>query len=254
MKKITKNITTGTLVVTSLLSNVATIGAEEVKDYIDYSVKSDKEYCSYSVGNETPQIVIRAGEYDGKPGKRAYINPNEINVPSDIPIHQDEHGYYIQEFDINKKLATAIYKKLLNKGVSAQLHLASSKKEDLNSAGRKARRTGADMYLSVHHNSYKEDSSGMFFMCNEGEHQDALISQRLANSVKGSSVPMLDNRLNTNGYIGELNETSSMINILGEFGFFSNPKELEIIMSDEQVEFISERVANEIYQILQEVK
>lgn len=255
MNNTVKAITIGGIVTTTLMMNSYMVNADQLTYNCETGTITD-QYCSYNV-EETkevyaPQIIIRVGEYEGKPGKRAYITPGEINIPNDIPISYDENGAFIQEFHINKKLANTIYKKLIERGINAELQMSNGRKEDLNAAGRKARDTGAKMYLSIHHNSFKEDSSGMFFMCNEGEYEDALVAQRLSKSVKDSSVPMLDNRLNSRGYIGELNETSDMINILGEFGFFSNPSELEKIMSDEQVEYVAEHLADEIVSILQE--
>jgi len=59
--------------------------------------------------------------------------------------------------------------------------------------------------------------------------------------------------ITSKGYLSLLNETGGMINILGEFGFFSNVNELEKIISDEQVDYVSTNIANELYEILVEL-
>ena len=210
-------------------------------------------------GGTQPQIVIRCGEYGNddtvKAGKRAYIN-YEIyqQVKDSIKVRQDEHGMFISEFDINQKLSTRIAQKLSQKGVYVDLQISSEKSQDLNAAGRWAAKKNPDIYFSVHHNSYTENSSGYFFMVNNKDTVAAKVAQQLSDSLKSNpmNIPQMHNREN-DGYIGEMNvmgETDS-INILGEFGFFSNPSELIKICSDEQVEFIAEQMSNELIKTLE---
>ena len=56
------------------------------------------------------------------------------------------------------------------------------------------------------------------------------------------------------GYIGEMNETDSILNFLFEAGFFSNKEELKKIMSDEQVDYVSEELSDIIIYILENEK
>jgi N-acetylmuramoyl-L-alanine amidase len=210
-------------------------------------------------GGTQPQIVVRCGEYGNddtvKAGKRAYIN-NEIyeQVKESIKVRQDEHGMFISEFDINQKLSTRIAQKLSQKGVRVDLQISSEKSQDLNAAGRWAAKKNPDIYFSVHHNSYAENSSGYFFMVNNKDNVAAKVAQQLSESLKSNpmNIPQMYNREN-DGYIGEMNvmgKTDS-INILGEFGFFSNPNELVKICSDEQVEYIAEQMSNELIKTLE---
>lgn len=252
MKKNKKNnlgqkVLSGMLLGTTVFGNVISYGEE--REYIKLTVLEDNPKPVEVIAPAVPDIVVRPGEYDGKPGKRVYINPNTVNVPADIPIKVDQHGSYIQEFDINMKLSKAIVRKLEAKGINVKFQVAENKYQDLNAAGRAAAKTGAKMYLSVHHNSFKADSEGYFFMTNEQNVNDAKYAQQMSDAIKGGSVRQCKNREN-NGYIGEMNMTGGMINILGEFGYFSNIEELQKIISDEQVEYVSTQLAEEIYEIL----
>lgn len=227
-----------TTLVSSLLAMNSTTSTP--KEYIELEIIEEKTV--------TPDIVIRPGEYPNKPGKRVYINPASLSIPDDIPIHTDENGTYIHEYDINKKLSLAIVRKLKALGVDAELQLASSKSQDLNSAGRIAKATGTKAYLSVHHDCYNGNAKGYHFITNEGD-TDATLAQRLSESIANGAVPTRANATN-NGYIGELNQTGDIINILGEFGFFDNLEELQNIISDEQVDYVSTQIANELAIIL----
>jgi len=200
INKLVNGMVIGTNVITSIFGGNNNDDGEFIKlNVIEEEVAKPKEVI---VETLAPDIVVRPGEYDGKPGKRVYFNPNAIHVPSDIPIKVDSKGYYIQEFDINFKLAKAIVKKLEAKGVKVDFQVAENKYQDLNAAGRRASRTGAPIYLSVHHNSYKDDSEGYFFMTNEKNVNDERYAQRLSDSIKGGAVPQMKNRTN-DGYIGE---------------------------------------------------
>ena len=218
----------------------------------------------YENSNEQVDIVIRAGEWGNKntvkQGKR-YVWGSDINIsqhglqakdiPTDIPLRKENNEWFISEFDINLKLAKAIAKKLDQLGVNVNLQYATSKSQDLNAAGRIANKSNPKIYLSVHHNAYKDDSKGYFFMTNPNDKASSIVAQRLSNSIKDNGkIPQVDNRINT-GYIGEMNEVNKegRISILGEFGYF-NKAELMKIMSDEYVDYVSTRIANELYKQL----
>ena len=232
-------------------------------------IPKDTAYADYSE-NEIRQtdVVIRAGEWGNektvKSGKR-YTWGSDINIsnhgisikeiPSDIPLRCENNEWFISEYDINLKLARAIAKKLDSKyGVNVNLQYATNKSEDLNAAGRRAAKCNPKIYLSVHHNSYKDDSTGYFFMYNEGDTTSANVANKLSNSIVNNGyVPQRQNRAN-NGYIGELNHVkeTNRISILGEFGYF-NKAEIVKICSDEYVNYVSDRIAESIYNQLQEM-
>lgn len=213
-------------------------------------------------------VVVRAGEWanenQAKPGKR-YIWGSDINIsqhgisakeiPTDIPLRCENNEWFISEFDINLKLARAIAKKLDSKyGVDVNLQYADNKSEDLNAAGRIAAQCNPKVYLSVHHNSFKDDTTGYFFMSNEGDTASSVFAKRLADSMAANGmIPQRDNRAN-DGYIGELNKVKadSRISILGEFGYF-NKAEIVKICSDEYVNYVSDKVAESIAVQLKEM-
>lgn len=225
-------------------------------------------YADYSENEiRKVDVVVRAGEWgnknQAKPGKR-YEWGNDINIskhgisikdiPKDIPLRRENNQWFISEFDINLKLARAIAKKLDSYGVDVNLQYATDKSGDLNAAGRKAAQCNPKIYLSVHHNAYKDDSTGYFFMYNQGDTKSAESAVKLSNSIKhNNKIPQRENRAN-NGYIGELNQVKneSRISILGEFGYF-NKAEIVKICSDDYVNYVAEQIAKEIANQLKDI-
>ncbi len=226
-------------------------------------------YADYSENEiRKVDVVVRAGEWGSensvKPGKR-YTWGNDINIskhgisikdiPKDIPLRCENGEWFISEFDINLKLARSIARKLDSKyGVDVNLQYATDKSNDLNAAGRRAMKCDPKIYLSVHHNAYKDDSTGYFFMSNSGDTKSSVVAQKLSNSIANNGkIPQRSNRAN-DGYIGELNQfrNTEKISILGEFGYF-NKAEIVKICSDEYVEYVSDRIAESIYNQLQEM-
>jgi N-acetylmuramoyl-L-alanine amidase len=226
--------------------------------FVNESTAIDKEYIKYSIietdAMQHTDIVIRAGEYIGKPGKRIYINNQTVHLPNDIPIRNDKDGkgFYVSEADINLKTSKAIVNKLKEQGVNVQLQVANDKSQDLNAAGRIANKSNPYMYISIHHNYYDENSTGYFAMYNQGDISSKRLAARLSDAINNSMVPQRCNQA-SNGYIGELN-TVNCDAVLLELGFFSNLEELEIICSDDYVEFVSTRIANELIKALQNYK
>lgn len=232
-------------------------------------IPKDTAYADYSENTiRKVDVVIRAGEYGDettvKAGKRFIIGPDinisqhgiSINqIPKDIPIRKEGDNWFISEFDINMKLARSIAKKLDSKyGVDVNLQYSTDKSTDLNAAGRIAAKCDPKIYLSIHHNSYNDTSTGYFFMYNEGDTQSAKAAVKLSNSIANNGmVPQRDNRAN-NGYIGELNHVkgANRISILGEFGYF-NKAEIVKICSDEYNDYVSDKIAESIYNQLQEM-
>lgn len=222
------------------------------------NVNINKTEAELTMGLGTnPDIVVRVGEYGNenyvKQGKRAYVDKN-TKVPRDIPLRHDEHGYYISEFDINKKLATRIAQKISQKGIKVDLQISTEKYQDLNYAGRWASGKNPEIYFSTHHNAYAKDSSGYFFMVNDKDYTSEKYAQQLSDSIVNNplNIPQMKNRIN-DGYIGEMNEVgnrTNAINILGEFGFFSNQDELMKIIDDTQVEYVSDKISEELINIL----
>ena len=226
-------------------------------------------YADYSENEiRKVDVVIRAGEWGNKnsvkSGKR-YTWGKDINIsqhgisikeiPKDIPLRCENGEWFISEFDINLKLARSIARKLDNKyGVDVNLQYATDKSNDLNAAGRRAMKCDPKIYLSVHHNAYKDDSTGYFFMSNSGDVKSSVVAQKLSNSISNNGkIPQQSNRTN-DGYIGELNQfrNTEKISILGEFGYF-NKAEIVKICSDEYVEYVSDKIAESICNQLQEM-
>ena len=199
---------------------------------------------------DNKDIVIRAGEYEGKPGKRIYVDSN-FEVPDDIPLRKDDKGYYISEWDINVKLAKRIAAYLKDMGADVDLQTAHRKAEDLNAAGRIAKSKNPVVYFSVHHNYYNETSSGYFIMTNMDKVKDKMYAEALSNALEGNpgNIPRMSVR-EQNGYIGEMNVEPGQINLLMEAGFFSNKDELKKIIDDRQVDYMARQTAVVLMRIL----
>jgi hypothetical protein len=249
----------GALILTSI--SFTSHANDDTNEYIKVTVVQEEVQSAIAIQqNRECDIVIRVGEYNGKAGKRVYIdNLSWALIPTDIPIHKDNEGHYVQEFDINNKIATRVYQQLLNKGVNVKLQIAESKQQDLNSAGRISNKSNPYIYLSMHTNSWKSDSSGYFGMYNTNDAIGKRIAQRLSDSIKDNGmIRQTSNRNNKNGYIGEMNAIhESTIPVLMEMGFFSNTQpngDLYYLLSDEYSDYISEHLTNELVNILNELK
>lgn len=196
-------------------------------------------------------VVIRAGEYENKPGKRIYVE-SDFQTPDDIPLRKDDKGYFISEWDINVKLAKKLADYLTIYGVKTDLQISQGKSEDLNSAGRIAKMKNPKIYLSIHHNYYKEDSTGYIYFVNPEDSKSRQYAEVLSNAISENpgKLPEWNVREQTTKYIGELNEKPGDINMLLEAGFFSNKDELEIIMSDEQIDYVAKETAQSLISVL----
>lgn len=205
--------------------------------------------------NNEVDIVIRAGEYPNKCGKRLVGIDENFNI--NCPIRYDkETGYHIQEYDLNYLVSLRIVEYLKEKGVNVVLQETKDRTEDLNSAGRKAKKLSPKIYFSVHHNSYGKDSTGLFFMTNVGDSQSAKYAKNMSNAMTDNPmlIPIMENRTNVNNYIGEMNQRAGKINILGEFGFaLSNPNEAKKCADEKQLDYIAEKIGNELIKILKEM-
>lgn len=220
-------------------------------------------HADYSENSTRPvDIVIRVGEWandiQAKPGKR-YVWGTDINIsqhglsvkdiPDDIPLRSENNEWFISEYDINLKLSKAIATKLDKLyGIDVNLQYATEAKSDLNNAGKIADKCNPKIYLSVHHNSYKEDTTGYFFMVNQGDVKSSIVASNLSESIANNGlIPQRSNRVN-DGYIGELNSVKkeNRICILGEFGYF-NKAELLKIISDDYVDYTSSKIAESLY-------
>lgn len=250
-----KKLLTALIMACLLISSFTTITQADEQQFIRYTVSDVQQVMQ--INQRKCEVIIRAGEYEGKVGKRIYINNTTVNIPSDIPVRNDNDGkgFYISEWDINVKEARALVSKLRARGIDATLQIAHSKSEDLNAAGRIANKSNPYIYVSLHHNYYESNSKGYFAMYNPNDRKGEMLAERLSNSIANNGqVPKRCNRENT-GYIGELNAIHDTTTpVLLELGFFSNLKELEIICSDRYVQYVSTQLANEIAESINQYK
>lgn len=245
-------------------TNTMTNNIREAKDHLSNSIRnvviqsvlSEDEIQTFAA--RKAQVVIRCGEYEGKAGKRVYLDDIKLHfkdIPTDIKIHTDSRGVYVHEYDLNKKISMRIYEKMQERGIKVVYQDTKDKSEDLNRAGRIANEMNANIYLSIHTNYYDSNSKGFFIMSNEGSQQARKIADRLSSSIANNGmIPQREALLN-NGRIGEMNTINdSTIALLLEAGFYSNPDELKYLMSDEYAEYIANNLANEMENVLNDIK
>ena len=153
-KRIVGLILTGSIVLgsTSIFANnrefiKISIGDQPVKAEQTITTTEEDKVAEWNK-TRTCDVVIRVGEYEGKSGKRTYIDARQkADLEKDILVRQDEKGYYVSEFDINLKTATKLYNNLKEQGVKVQLQVAKDKTEDLNAAGRKSNVSNPKLYM-----------------------------------------------------------------------------------------------------------
>lgn len=241
-----------TLLIVAALFTTAGYCYEQRDQYIRYSIEEAVEVMN----NRACEVIVRVGEYDNKPGKRIYLNDVDIrfkDIPTDIKIHSDAHGAYIHEYDINLKEGRALVESLRANGVNAQLQFTNLKTQDLNAAGKIANKSNPYLYVSIHHNYYDGNAQGYFAMYNPNDNNSKIVANRLSNAIANNGlVRQRENQQNT-GYIGELNSLNkSTTGVLLELGFFSNGAELKNICSDNYVNYVSNKLADELTKILNE--
>ena len=235
---------------------------------------NNKEFIKVSIGNATNvvkeesvedkvqqwnntracDVVIRVGEYEGKSGKRAYINEQQkAELEQLITVRKDDKGYYVSEYDINLKTATKLYNNLKEQGVKVQLQVAKDRSEDLNAAGRISNASNPKLYISIHHNASDSASAeGYYAITNEDNATAVNIAGKLADSIADNGlVKQRENVGNVGNYIGELNKIhNSTIPVLLELGFFTNPEELKMICSNKYSDYVAENMGAKIQDVL----
>lgn len=206
------------------------------------------------VAQDKDAVVIRVGEYPGKPGKRVELNLGE-DYGKNYPLTANRE---LCEYYINKQIALGIAEQLRAKDPSIKVivQLSEDKNQDLNSAGRIAKGHGAKIYLSVHSNASpdKNASGGYFITGKKATWGDNNLAERLRTKL-GFERP---NTLNVD-YIGELNEADDLetIAVLAEYGFFTNQGDREKLTNKEYIKWLSELTAEELIytiEILNRVK
>lgn len=244
-KKIIALILAGFITISSL--NV--VSAAE-KDYVRYKVH--KTSITTEIENR-PVIVIRVGEFPNKPGKRTHITEwfkNRLDTNKYV-INKDGT---LSEYYINKEIAKSIVDNLriLNPNIDVILQDTKGSDEDLNNAGKIAMKNkNLKVYLSVHTNASNTDANGyMFLTGKDSTYANNIKIENISNNLDDSKIKQRVNNYNVN-YIGELNEIDkNILSMVGEFGFYTNPKDLLKLTNAKYVNDLGKSVAIELNNIL----
>ena len=207
---------------------------------------------------DTPCIVIHAGEYPGKDGKRSYLAKDIDNLDKDIYVTENG-GSELGEFYLNKPICQKIAKYIREGDPKIKVieFYSKDRSTDLNAAGRKAVSYNPDLYLSIHHNctdKKKDKVSGYICMTAAGNYssKSEKIAQNIAKTLKSVSdetgLPQFsgfsDGNWKDNTYVGELNETNRFCPaVLIEIGFFNNIHDLNITTNKDKIDLIAKAIA-----------
>ena len=102
-----KKLLTALIMACLIIASFTTATQADEQQFIRYTIEDVQQVAQ--LGQRKCEVIIRAGEYQGKAGKRIYVNSQTLNIPDDIPIRNDHDGkgFYISEWDINVKEANS---------------------------------------------------------------------------------------------------------------------------------------------------
>lgn len=159
-------------------------------------------------------------------------------------------GNRYKEKDLNLELAYKIKEALINKGYVVLMTRTTDTYIDLNERAAFANSYGADLLISVHHNSFSNTTSGVEVIYNS-KTVNAAKSKEIATAVSAniaSSVGLKDRGHKDQKLI--VSSRANMPTILVEAGFISNPKEEAYVSQSSIQEKIAKSLANTIYQYI----
>lgn len=224
-------------------------------------ISSGLEISASSTTADDRVVFVTAGEYPNKPGKRSKVADQVVyDDKSEYPLYDDGTlGEYYVNVPFVEKVSE--YIKAKDNTIKVVEHYRENKSEDLNSAGREAIKHDADMYISIHTNANNNSNkSGFLAMTskykNKYKNESDDLAKKLANALKDDQYPITPDRntglaLNETK-IGELNEASKdMPAVLLEMGYFSNPGDLQKMVSDTYINTAADRLAETIVTELQ---
>lgn len=216
--------------------------------------------CAESSDLNTPTIVIHAGEYPGKQGKRSFIADEIKNL--DTNIYKTENGgTELGEFYLNKPICQKVAK-YIRKGdsrINVIEFYSKDRSTDLNAAGRKAVSYKPDMYLAIHHNCTtngrgRGSARGFICMTAQGRYKysSERVAQNIAKSMKSVSdrtglpqfIGFKDGNWKNNTYVGEMNECNAFCpTVLIEVAFFDNLDDLHVSTNASKNDLIAKSIA-----------
>lgn len=217
--------------------------------------------ASTTIDMDKPCIVIHAGEYPGKDGKRSYIadeipNLNSKKYPTEN--NGTELGEYYLNEEICKKVAD--YIRAEDPNIVVIEFYSKDSSTDLNKAGIKAITYNPDLYLSIHHNCTNDKhgkARGYVCITAEGKYskESEDIAQHFSDNLKDveskSGLPRWSGRSDgtwdNTTYIGELNRATDYCpSVLIEVGFFNNLEDLKVVTNDKKTDIIAKSIAKTV--------
>lgn len=203
-----------------------------------------------------PDSELPDGNIEGLTGDTAVAGSSVIpaapTIPGEVKIVLDaghggkEPGCVINgvtEKDITQSIVLLLQEKLESEG--AAVVLTRSTDYDVSLPGRSeiANNAGANYFISIHCNSYKEDSSVKGFEC---YYYQSAESKNLAESITSSAGDYsISTRTVKEENYAVLRETAIPA-VLIEVGFLTNKEEREKLVSPEYQELLAEAITSGI--------
>lgn len=215
-------------------------GVLYIKEHLTYA--ADRELPRGNIGESTGDTTVA-----GSPViPAAPAIPGEVKIVLDAGHGGDQPGCVINgatEKDITLSIVLLLQEKLESEGTAVVLTRSTDQDVSLPDRSSVANNAGANYFISIHCNSYEEDSSVKGFEC---YYYQSAESESLAESITSSAE---DHSISTRKVKEEnyavLQETAIPA-VLIEVGFLTNKEERGKLLSPEYQELLAEAIVSGI--------
>ena len=261
--------------------------AEHGDDYrVVIECNGKQPYRFVKTGDTTFSVIVGTAETSqeqGQPGEEPAEQPPEPPKPVEKPVRQPkpkdqllvmidaghggkdpgampkgEDGEYlqndgknIQEKDITLSIALKVRDALAASGVNVQMTRDTDKFLELSEIGEIANRADADLFVSIHCNSFDGSSpNGVEVLTHSTEGKDAygITSNQIAKNILAEYVPatgFYNRGIKDGSWLAVLKRTD-MPGVLVETGFLTNEENLSALLDDEMQTKMAQAIARGI--------
>ena len=215
-------------------------GVLYIKEHLAYT--PDSELSDGNIGNSTGNTIVAGSSIT----PAAPSISGEVKIVLDAGHGGDQPGCVINgatEKDITMSIVLLLQEKLESEGAAVVLTRCTDRDVSLLDRAEIANNAGANYFISIHCNSYEDDSSVKGLECHYYQSDEG---ENLAEAITLSA----DNHLITTREVKEesyavLRETATPA-VLIEVGFLTNTEERGKLLSPEYQELLVDAIANGI--------
>ena len=215
-------------------------GVLYIKEHLAYT--PDSELSDGNIGNSTGNTIVAGSSIT----PAAPSISGEVKIVLDAGHGGDQPGCVINgatEKDITMSIVLLLQEKLESEGAAVVLTRCTDRDVSLLDRAEIANNAGANYFISIHCNSYEDDSSVKGFEC---YYYQSAEGKNLAEAITLSA----DNHLITTREIKEENyavlRETAIPSVLIEVGFLTNTDERGKLLSPEYQELLVETIASGI--------